>query len=186
MNATSRALARVVGLSTLVFANHSFAADTDCKPLFEAITRLFNTPNHEYLSQTNAATGDEPIKSEIINTGAAMYIKVEGKWHNSTATGAELQAEEETNRKNAKVTSCKVLQDETIDGVAVTLYSAHTETAYGISNEQIWIAKGTGLPVRETIDMDLGQKGGKSRADIHVVYVGIEAPVVAAADTASK
>jgi hypothetical protein len=32
----------------------------------------------------------------------------------------------------------------------------------------------------------LGQKGGKSRADIHVVYVGIEAPAVAAPDSASK
>jgi hypothetical protein len=73
-----------------------------------------------------------------------------------------------------------------VDGVAVTLYSAHTETAYGISNEQIWIAKGTGLPVRETIDMDMGAKGGKSRAEIHVVYVGVEAPVVATPDPAAK
>jgi hypothetical protein len=186
MNATSRAIACVAGLLTLATGTESFAADADCKPVFEAITRLFNTPNHEYLAQTNAATGDTPMKSEIINTGAVMYVKVEGKWHNSTATGAELQAEEEQNRKNARVTSCKVVQDESVDGVAVTLYSAHTETAYGISNEQIWIAKGTGLPVRETIDMDMGAKGGKSRAEIHVVYVGVEAPVVATPDPAAK
>lgn len=186
MNTTSRSLACVVGLSTLAFANQSFAADTNCKPLFDAITRLFNTPNHEYLAQTDAATGDTPMKSEIINSGAAIYIKVEGKWHTSNATAAELQAQEEQNRKNAKITSCKVIKDDTVDGLAVTLYSAHTETEYGISNEQIWIAKNTGLPVRETIDMDLGQKGGKSRAEIHVVYVDVAAPVVAAPDTASK
>ena len=142
------------------------------------MNRLFTTPSHQYLKQTNANGGAKSTDSEIINTGAAMYIRIDGKWHNSDATGAELQKREEENRKNAKVTTCRKERDEAVDGVAVTLYSAHTETSYGSSDEQLWIAKSSGLPLRETIELDMGDQGGKSHADIRVVYRGIEAPVI--------
>jgi hypothetical protein len=160
----------------------SFAAadETNCKPLFEAMNRLFNTPSHQYLKQTTAKGGEKSTDSEIINTGTAMYIMVSGKWHNSNATAAQLQQQEEQNRKNAKVTTCRVVREESVDGVAVTLFSAHTETDYGKSDEQLWVSKTSGLPVREIIDVDVGSdQGGKSRAEIRVVYSGIEAPTVA-------
>jgi hypothetical protein len=158
--------------------SYSFAADTDCKPLFEAMTRLFNTPSHQYLTQTNTATGDKPRASEIINTGKAMYIMVNGTWHNSPVTGAQMQEQEEQNRKNAKVTSCHLVREESLEGVKVTVYSAHTETSHGSSDEQLWISKSDGLLVHENIDMNTDDHGGKSRAEIRVVYTGVEAPTV--------
>jgi hypothetical protein len=93
-------------------------------------------------------------------------------------TSAQLQQQEEQNRKNAKLTSCRLEHEEALDGVKVTLFSAHTETNYGASDEQMWIAKSNGLPVRETIEMNMGDNAGKSHAEIRVVYSGVQAPVV--------
>ncbi|MEA3151998.1 MAG: hypothetical protein QOD56_2937 [Gammaproteobacteria bacterium] len=176
--AASRVALCVWATLALAPARHGFAAEADCKPLFDAITRLFNTPSHQYLSQTSAVTGDKVTLSEIINTGKAMFIRVDGKWHTSTITAAQLQQQEEENRKNAKVTICRIVSDESVDGVAVTHFSSHTETGYGASDQQLWISKSAGLPVRETIDMDMGARGGKSHAEIRVVYSGIDAPTV--------
>ena len=164
-------------LALLAFApaHAASAAETDCKPLFEAMSRLFNTPSHQYLTQTNAAPGAKPQLGEIINTGTTVYILVEGKWQKSAITAAQLQAQEEQNRKNAKVRICKLEGEEAVDGVTVTHFSAHTETGDVVSEEQIWISKSAGLPVRETMDIDMGNQG-KSRAEIRVVYKGVTAP----------
>jgi hypothetical protein len=165
-----------------------FAEEADCKPMFAAMTHLFNTPSHQYLKQTNTITGDKAVVSEIINTGKAMYIMVDGKWHNSEVTSAQLQEQEESSRRKAKLTTCKLVHEEALDGVPVTLFTAHTETEYGASDQQMWIAKKDGLPVRETIEMTMGDHAGTSRAEIRVSYSGITAPVVppsAPASTAS-
>jgi hypothetical protein len=178
-SAALRIAACAAALLALTPGRQAFAADADCKPLFEAMTRLFNTPSHQYLTQTSADPGEKPTVGEIINTGKIVYILVEGKWQKSTITAAQLQEQEEQNRKNAKVRICRLERDESVDGVAVKHFSAHTETGDVISEEQIWISKSAGLPVRETIDMDMGDKGGKSRAEIRVIYTGIEVPAVA-------
>jgi hypothetical protein len=176
--AASRVALCACAALALAPARHGFAADAGCNPLFEAMTRLFNTPSHQYLSQTSTLTGDKATLSEIINTGNAMFIRVDGKWHSSTITAAQLQQQEDENRKNAKVTICRIVSDESVDGVAVTHFSSHTETGYGASDQQLWISKSAGLPVREIIDMDMGDRGGKSHAEIRVVYSGIAAPTV--------
>ncbi len=157
-------------------ARPSFADDAACKPLFDAMTHLFNTPSHQYVTQTSSALGGKPQASEMINTGKAMYVMVDGQWHLSPITAAQMQAQEESNRKSAKVTNCKLVREESVDGVAATLYGSHTETGYGVSDQQIWLAKATGLPLRETIEMTLGEKPDKSHVDVRVVYTAIEAP----------
>lgn len=159
--------------------SHGFAADAECQPLFDAMNRLFKTPSHQYLKQTNSITGDKAVASEIVNDGNAMYIMVDGQWHHSNATGAQLQEQEELSRKKAKVTTCRLVHEETVDGVPVNLFSAHTETEFGASDQQLWIAKATGLPVREIIEMSMGDHAGTSRAEIKVVYSGVTAPLIA-------
>jgi hypothetical protein len=172
-----KAMLCVVGLIAAP-TGYSLAEDADCKPMFEAMNHMFNTPSHQYLKQTNTLTGDKAVVSEIINTGKALYIMVDGKWHNSEITSAQLQEQEESSRKKAKLTTCKLVHEETLDGVSVKLFNAHTETDYGASDQQMWIAKKDGLPVRETIEMTMGDHAGTSRAEIRVVYTGIAAPVV--------
>ena len=159
--------------------SRGFAADAECQPLFDAMNRLFKTPSHQYLKQTNSITGDKAVASEIINDGNALYVMVDGKWHNSNATGAQLLEQEEISRKKAKVTTCRLVHEEAVDGVPARLFSAHTETEFGASDQQLWIAKATGLPVRETIEMSMGDHAGTSRAEIKVVYSDVTTPVIA-------
>ncbi len=174
--AASRLAACTFALAASAAAAPSLADDDACKPLFDAMTHLFNTPSHQYVTQTSTALGSKPQASELINTGKAVYVMVDGKWHLTPMTAAQMQEQEEANRKNAKVTECRVIRQESIEGVPVTVYGSHTETGYGVSDQQIWLAKATGLPLRETIDMDLGEKAGKSHVDVRVVYTAIEAP----------
>jgi hypothetical protein len=166
--------AGVVVLLAAAPMNWILADEADCKQPFEAMTRLYDTPSHQYLTETGAAGGDKPTTSEIINTGKAMYIKVDGKWHLSHATKAELQRQEEQNRKAAKTRSCRLVREESLDGSTVNFFNAHTETANGASDEQIWISKNDGRLVREIIDMT--DSSGKSHAEIRVVYSGVETP----------
>ena len=175
MKGTSVALLAVLALAP---AAGCLADEAECKPLFEAMNRLFKTPSHQYLKQTDTRTGEKAVDSEIINTGKAMYVMVAGKWSTSPVTASQLQEQEEQNRRNAKVTTCHLVREESFDGVSTNLFSAHTETGYGASDQQLWIAKSNGLPLREIIEMEMGDHGGKSRAEIHVVYTGVEAPAV--------
>ncbi len=168
----------LMAVLALAPAARCLADEAECKPLFEAMNRLFKTPSHQYLKQTDTRTGEKAVDSEIINTGKAMYVMVGGKWSNSPVTASQLQEQEEQNRHNAKVTTCHLVREESFDGVSTSLFSAHTETGYGASDQQLWIAKSNGLPLREIIEMDMGDHGGKSRAEIHVVYTGVEAPAV--------
>jgi hypothetical protein len=178
---TCKSIAYVATVLALAPAGLVIAADADCQPLFQAMDKLFTTPSHQYLKQTNTITGEKAVASEIINTGKAMYIMVDGKWHNSNATGEVLKQQEELGRKNAKVTTCRMVHAESVDGVAAKLFTAHTETEFGASDQQLWIADSSGLPVRETIEMSMGDHAGTSRAEIRVEYSGVSAPVVAAA-----
>lgn len=166
----------LVAALILIAPATSFADDSACKPLFDAMTHLFNTPSHQFVTQTSSALGGKPQNTEVINTGKTLYVMVDGQWHVSPVTAAQMQATEENNRKSAKITNCTVVREESVDGVSTTLFNSHTETDYGASDQQIWLAKGTGLPLRETIDMDLGEKAGKSHVDVRVVYAGIQAP----------
>jgi hypothetical protein len=174
--AMPRGAAWLLAVIGILGAPVTFAQDPACKPLFDAMTHLFNTPSHQYVTQTSTALGGQPQESELINTGSAMYVLIDGKWHASHLSAAQLQEREEENRKSAKVTNCKVVREEAIDGVPVTVFNSHTETGFGVSDQQIWLSKSTGLPLRETIDMDLGEKTGKSHVEVRVVYVKIEAP----------
>jgi hypothetical protein len=174
-----KAVACLVSVLAIAPTSRGFAADAECQQLFDAMNRLFKTPSHQYLKQTNSVTGDKAVSSEIINDGKALYVMVDGKWHNSNATGDQLLEQEEISRKKAKVTTCRLVHEEAVDGIPANLFSAHTETEFGASDQQLWIAKSTGLPVRETIEMSMGDHAGTSRAEIKVVYSGVTTPVIA-------
>lgn len=174
-----RATVCLVSILAMAPVSRGFAAEAECQPLFDAMNRLFKTPSHQYLKQTNSITGDKAVASEIINDGKALYVMVGGKWQNSQATGEQLLEQEEMGRRKAKVTTCRLVHEEAVDGIPAKLFSAHTETEFGASDEQLWIANATGLPVRETIEMSMGDHAGTSRAEIKVVYSGVSTPVIA-------
>ena len=165
----------VAGLATgfLAIASTSAPAQKDlasCKAVFDGAMKQITTPNHSYMTMTTGA--QKPTTSESINTGSVRYIQIQGKWKRSPMTPKDELARTQENIRNATVYQCRKLRSESLSGVATTVYSVHAVTEGGTSDGQVWIANGTGLPVRE--DIELGETGSRvvSRFD----YASVRAP----------
>jgi hypothetical protein len=151
------------------------ADDVSCKPVFDAITRLVRTPNHQFLVQSSDAPGSTPQAGEMIFTGKTTYILHDGKWQTSTITPEETLRQDEENRKNSK-THCRAVRDEPVEGVSTTVYSLHSESEVGKSDGQIWISKATALPLRQKIDLSMAGIAEKNHVETRFLYSAVEPP----------
>jgi hypothetical protein len=159
----------------LIRAHDATAADDPCKPVFDAITHLVKTPNHQFLTQTNDAPGSTPHATEVISTGTATYIFHDGKWDAMSMTPEQALKLDEENRKRSKA-SCSALKEESLNGVGASVYSLRSDSEFGKSEGRIWIAKVGGLPLRQTIDLSAEGKPGKTHVETRFVYAGVVAP----------
>jgi hypothetical protein len=152
--------------------------------MFNAFTKLVQTPNHQFMSQSSATDalkhGGKLRTSESISTADASYIKINDQWRKVPITAQDMLKQQEEARQNSKE-SCHFLNDDTSEGDAA-VYDSHSETDLGKSDLKIWISKATGLPAREEIDLDLGGETGKTHSSIRFDYDRIEAPKDAKAD----
>jgi len=160
----------------LLFATTSaHAADAACKPVFDAMMKMAATPNHQYLTET-AAYSKGSTNGEIITTPTAMYIKAAGSWH-SDAYNPQQQVTELRQAYAAKPMTCKYLRDESAGGEAAAMYDTReTQDDGTVVISQLWISKSHGLPVKQTIDMDVGGKNGKSHNELRIDYANVQPP----------
>jgi len=181
-NAQKSPLPAAAALSLAVaFLPTQLLADPDpnCDPIFSAVTKLLQTPNHQFMSQSigsEAATGKLQT-GETISTGDASYIKFNNSWRKAPITPQEMLKHQEEGRHLAKE-SCSFVKDDESEGGA-KLYKAHTETPKGISDVQIWISPATGLPVREEVDLTILDKAAaqaKTHSSIRFNYENVKLP----------
>jgi hypothetical protein len=165
----------ILATSVSIGSRAAIADDASCKPVFEAITRLVKTPNHQFLVQSSDAPGSVPQAGEMIFTGKTTYILRDGKWQTSTITTEETLKRDEENRKNSK-TTCRALRDEPVEGVSATVYTLHSESEVGKSDGQIWISKASALPLRQKINLAMEGIAEKNHVETRFVYSGIEPP----------
>jgi hypothetical protein len=151
------------------------ADDASCKPVFDAITRLVRTPNHQFLVQSSDAPGSTPQKGEMIFTGKTTYILHDGKWQTSNVTPEETLKQDEENRKNSK-TSCRAVRDDSVEGLSATVYTLHSESEVGKSDGQIWISKVSALPLRQKIELAMNGITEKNHVETRFVYSGVGPP----------
>ena len=164
-----------IGLAlSLVGITH--AAPTDdpiCKIVLDAMTKLGQTPHHQYATMTGAMAGGQVRESEGITAGGLIYIKTNGQWKTSPITAKAMAEQEQKNMRN-KTYRCQYERDENVDGEAAAVYKAHSENENGPSDAEIWISKSRGLPLRETIDLSAGESHMSVRFD----YANVKAPIV--------
>ena len=163
-------------LSGLLIPPQSRADDADCKVAIDAVTRVLATPNHQFMTRTDGSSAGKPRHSEVIDTGIAMYVEVDGKWRTSPMSPQAMQDMLIESQRRAKVTSCHLLRDETLGGTSVSVYSMHNETDTGTSDTTLWISKSDGLPLKQEIDMDAGDGKAKSHSQVRFVYTDVKAP----------
>ncbi len=153
------------------------APDPACEPMFAAITKLLQTPNHQFMSQSSATyaleNGGKMRTSESISTSDSSYVKIGDNWRKVPVTPQDLMKQQEESRKNSNEI-CHFLRDDTEEGAAA-VYDAHSETEGGKSAIQIWISKVNGLPLREEIDLDLKDKG-KTHSSVRFDYDHVDPP----------
>ena len=167
------ALALFVPLVTICLTASAHAADS-CQPVFDALTKLIRTPSHSYTTSTAA---DGKIRTaETILTQGKKYIRGNGKWMDTSVTTAEVLEQERESEKNGKAT-CQLLRSEAVNGEAAVVYSFSRQTAGFKEAAQIWIAKSTGMPLREEQDVDMGGEIGKAHNSARFEYGNVQPPI---------
>jgi hypothetical protein len=152
------------------------AAQDNCQPTYDAMSKVMTTPTHIYVTMTAVPNkGDKPIIAETIYAAGSSYVKVSGKWTRSSMTPQQALKREEENRKNSK-TTCHHLKDESVNGETAAVYSTHSETDETKSDGQIWISKSRALPLRQEFDIDSGGPGGKHHQSVRYEYANVQPP----------
>ncbi len=150
----------------------------DCKVLYDAEDKLLVTPNHSFHKRTDDSTHGKVDVSEGIFANGTLYVQIRGQWRKSPLTIDDLRKQEIENRKNVRNLSCKFLREETVDGTSARVFQAHYETEDDKSDATMWIAKSSGLPLKQEQDLDVGGMGGKSHMSLRYEYSNVSAPAV--------
>ncbi|MFT3792562.1 MAG: hypothetical protein QM741_16195 [Rudaea sp.] len=153
------------------------AGGANCDALIDAQTKAATTPKHMYITETAAYKNHRITHSEAIETAGMRYLQVGGKWSSYPYDGKQEAADtaQAWKEENVKMT-CTRTGDEAVDGQPAALYRVHQTSDAATVDTQIWIASGSGLPLRQTVDMDVGGKLGKSHREIRYDYANVQPP----------
>ena len=164
-----------ISLATTVLCAASAEAQTlspECQAMMDAGAKQFSVPSHAFMSSTGISSA--LTQSEMINVNGVTYAMVNGTWMKSPVSVEQLIQQGQAQVASAKSHTCQLMPDETVDGVAATVYTSHTETATGVTDSRVWIAKATGLPLKSEIDMTMGAR--KSHTSVRYEYNNVTAP----------
>jgi len=161
----------------LAAAAPAFATDAACTATFDALKKVITTPAHGYSTVTMDVRPNQTDLSEIIYTGGmngSIFIKVKGQWSRSKLTPAAMLHLEDENIRSAK-SACRFLRDEAVNGEPAGIYAIHTEIGGGSKDTTVWVSKSRGLPLRETMDLDVGGNG-KTHTSSRFEYSSVRPP----------
>jgi hypothetical protein len=68
------------------------------------------------------------------------------------------------------------VRDESVNGEPATLFRMHHHDEDTTTDQQVWISKARGLPLKQDIDMDVGGTSGKSHRSMRYEYTNVQAP----------
>ena len=149
------------------------AADA-CQPIFDALTKAATTPSHSYT--TSVAVNGSKTESETIIANGQKYIRVRGKWMSIPVTSQDMLEQEKEEEEHGK-SNCQLLRSEPVNGAAATLYSIHREYEEITEDEQIWISRGSGLPLRAEADIDHRGNHMKEHSSTRLEYGNVKPPM---------
>jgi hypothetical protein len=153
------------------------AAADDCGPMWDALMKLAQTPNHSFTDSSGAIAGGQSKASERIATATANYLQVRGKWLRSSMSPKQALQMQQDAMKDKKNGSCKYERDEAVEGEPAALYTTHNQDDGGVSDAQIWISKKRGLPLKQVVHLSVGGgKTGESQMATRYVYENVRAP----------
>lgn len=162
-------------LATAPAAARAQAIPAACRSVIDAERKEIMTPYHEYLTEGTPGAGDKAATNEAISAGGVNYIMVHGQWRRSPLTPKDALDRIQENLSTAKAYSCRHVGDESVNGVSAAVYTSHSENEGVIGDSRTWIAKGSGLPVRQEEDITTGGTD-KRHMSIRWEYTNVQAP----------
>src|SRR5215472_13084079 len=162
---------------SLLVMGHSVTvrAANACQPVFDALTKAATSPSHSYTTST-AANGSRATEAETIFANGQKFIRVHGKWMRIPVTSQDVLEQEKEKEEKGKST-CQLLRSESANGEAATVYSLHREYDEVTEDGQMWVSKGTGLPLR--VEEDVDNRGNKvmDHRSTHFEYGNVRPPM---------
>jgi hypothetical protein len=168
MNLTSSAIAMIAGIAAASVSAGAHAAPADpCDAIFNAMVAQVKVPFAIEAVQTPRNGPAQTMETRIV--GGKSYFFVRGAWHSEPVTPDEMIADLTEEKKSARQT-CTVAGDEPVNGKPAAVYEAHIENQGEKSDNKLWVAKDTGLPLKTEARMQEGTITQTFR------YDGVEAP----------
>lgn len=143
-----------------------------CQPVIAAERKAVTTPSHSMM--TSGETG-KAATGEIIFTGAAMYVRSGTKWQMIAASSKEMLDRLNETVANSTNFVCQKVAAESVGGTIADVYQVSSEAGGDKISGKVWIARGTGLIVRQDSDMDSGN-GPKTHLSMRYDYANVHAP----------
>ena len=164
--------------TALVPPSTARAQDPLCKQLAAAMLKQITVPFHAYTTEVAGFNGNKPELGEMIGTGDAMYISVNGRWRRSPQTPQQLGTLMRQSAMDMKDHSCRKVGSEVVAGVPTVHYHVDVKDPDSPSSTELWIAA-NGLPMKSETSMDVGGgAAGHSKTSTRYEYSNIHAPAV--------
>ena len=178
----ARQIMRVVTIVSTIAAtafiplSSAGAQDPLCKQLGEAMLKQITRPFHAYTTEVAGFNGNKPEQQEMIGTGDAMYLSMNGRWRRSPQTPQQLAAVMRESAMDLKYHSCRKVGSEVVAGVPTVHYHVDVKDPDSPSSSELWLGS-NGLPMKTETSMDVGGgAAGHSRTSTRYEYTNIKAP----------
>jgi hypothetical protein len=142
-----------------------------CATVNTALDRTIKGPTHIFSKRT-APSNQE---SETISLDGKIYVRAHGQWKLSPMTSAAMAAQRKENLSKS-TQSCKAVGDESVGGTAATVYEASGKTEVGNDEAKFWIAKESGLLLKDEETIKDGKETVIQRS-ARYEYTGVKAPI---------
>lgn len=157
------------------------ALDSACQVLIDAQIAAVKIPYraHATIKRSSADSRspagksfgmDKTTQEDIVFTGEALYIRIQGKDWRKVPETAEENVDEIRRKAQTSKATCARGGDESVDGEAAAVYSMHEVTESGTVDSKSWISRSRGLPLR----MDVTTSGGTTT--IRYEYGNVQPP----------
>lgn len=172
------AIVSTIVATALIPLSSAAAQDPLCKQLAETMFKQLAIPFHAYSTEVAGFNGNKPEQSEMISTGDALYISVNGRWRRSPQTPQQMTAMTRETATDLKYHSCRKVGSEVVAGVPTVHYHVDVKDPDSPSTTELWVAA-NGLPMKSETSMDVGGgAAGRSRISTRYEYTNIHAPVM--------
>lgn len=142
----------ILAVSAALFAAQATAAD-DCAEVRAATLAGVSRPYAATIRIEHA--DDLPTTSRVVMTGDKMYVEMHRVWNSTPMTTKQLI--DKTNKSSLKdQLVCQRTGDETLDGVATTIYAVENQAPARAGHSRVWVAKANGLPMKTEVSLGGG------------------------------